>query len=424
MTVRRERAASFRPEYIALAVGLSLAATLLLIAAVGAFSTLLLPWLPPQTNGDNYRPFITSGVGPGLVLFTILALVALWRATRVNRTVLELWLAVSLGLLVLDSILTQVGGARGSIGWYTGRMGALISAMAVLWAYLYEVNATYARAEQIAATERSLIETNRRQSQKMEAVGHLTSGIAHDFNNLLMVQTSAFKAIQQRPGDIDRILKVTESGLLAINRGMALTARLLLFSRRTLLSREQLNPNAVLTDFAAMLVHAVPPNVRLEWQLDPALRCVSLDSIDFETAILNLVVNARDALVGAEGRILIATRNAVCSQDAVPAGSRPHELDLEAVEYAVVSITDNGPGMPQAVAARAFDPFFTTKEPGQGTGLGLSQVQGFAQSANGRAVILTGPSGTTIELWLPYAPDQILEPAGIVVADADLATAK
>jgi signal transduction histidine kinase len=406
-TVRRERAASFRRENASLAVGVSLAVTLLLIAAFGAISTVLLPWLPQQTDGDNYYAFVRSGVGPGLLLFTLVALAALWRKTRANRTVLELWLTVSLALLALDSLLTQVGGMRGSVGWYAGRVGALISALAVLWAYLHEVNATYARAELAAATERLQAETNLRQSQKMEAIGHLTSGIAHDFNNLLMVMSSAFDLITKHPDDPAKIVKVTEAGLRSISKGRSLTARLLLFSRRTMLSPERVNPNAVLRDFEPMLAHAVPPSIRVEWQLDPGLRYVMLDTVEFETAVLNIVVNACDALKGVEGRLVVATRTAVLSPGAVTAGCRADDPMLDAAEYAVVSVADNGPGMPKAVAAHAFDPFFTTKEPGKGTGLGLSQVYGFAQSANGLAKILTGPTGTTIELWLPYATRQV-----------------
>jgi signal transduction histidine kinase len=296
---------------------------------------------------------------------------------------------------------------RGSVGWQVGRIGALFSALAVLWAYLHEVNATYARAEQAAAAERLHIEASLRQAQKMEAVGHLTSGVAHDFNNLLMVIVSAFKVIQKCPDDVSRIVKVAEAGLQAVSRGTSLTAQLLLFSGRKVLAPERVNPNAVLVGFKAMAVHAVPPSVSLDWHLDPDLHPVILDIVEFETAVLNLVVNARDALETTGGRILVATRNAVLDQDAMPEGFWPDNLVLDAAEYAVVSVADNGPGMSKGVAALAFDPFFTTKEAGKGTGLGLSQVYGFARSTRGFAVIKTGSSGTSIELWLPRAADPI-----------------
>jgi signal transduction histidine kinase len=408
-TVRRGRAASFQPHQTSFAACLSVIAALGLTTACGTVSTVLLPWLLQQSDGDDYRLMVTSGVGPGLILLTVVALGALWRTTRVGRTVLELWIAVSLVLLTFDSILTQVGGMRGSVGWYIGRIGALISALAVLWAYLHEVNATYTRAEQTAATERLHIKASLRQAQKMEAVGHLTSGVAHDFNNLLMVIISAFKMIQKCPDDVGRIGKVAEAGLQAVSRGTSLTAQLLLFSGRKVLAPERVNPNGVLTGFKAMAAHAVPPSVSLEWQLDIDLHSVVLDIVEFETAVLNLVVNARDALEVTGGRILVATRNAVLNHDAMPEGTWPDNLVLDAAEYAVVSVTDNGPGMSKGVAALAFDPFFTTKEAGKGTGLGLSQVYGFARSAHGLAVIKTGSTGTTIELWLPRAAD-LIEP--------------
>ncbi len=409
-TVRPGRAASFQPHQTGFAVGVSAATALGLTAAFGAVSTVLLPWLVQLTDGDDYRPFVTSGVGPGLILFTVGALCAFWRTTRVGRTVLELWIAVSLVLLTFDSILTQIGGRRESIGWYVGRIGALISALAVLWAYLHEVNATYARAEQTAATERLNIETSLRQAQKMEAVGHLTSGVAHDFNNLLMVIVSAFKMIQKDPDNVDRIVKVAEAGLQAVSRGTSLTAQLLLFSGRKVLTPERVNLNSVLAGFKAMAAHAVPPSVSLEWELDLDLHSVVLDTVEFETAVLNLVVNARDALEATGGRIVVATRNDILNHDAMPEGTWPDDLVLDAAEYAVVSVTDNGPGMSKDVAALAFDPFFTTKEAGKGTGLGLSQVHGFARSAHGLAVIKTGSTGTSIELWLPRVPD-LIEPA-------------
>ena len=420
-TVRRGRVASFRPDQTGFAAGLSVVAVLGLTAAFGAVSTVLLPWLMQQTDGDDYRRFVTSGVGPALILFTVVALGALWRTTRTGRTVLELWLAISLILLTLDSVLTQVGGTRGSVGWYAGRVGAMVSAFAVLGAYLHEVNATYARAEQTAAAERLHIEASLRQSQKMEAIGQLTSGVAHDFNNLLMAMVGAFTMIQKQLGDAGQIVKLTEAGLKAVARGTSLTAQLLLFSGRRALSPERVNPNAVLADFEAIALHAVPPGVTLEWQLDPGVYAVVLDIVEFETAVLNLVVNARDALAGTGGRILIATRNAVLGRGVMPDGVCSGDVVLDAAEYVVVSIGDNGPGMPTGVAARAFDPFFTTKETGKGTGLGLNQVHGFARAANGVAVIQTGRAGTSIELWLPRAPGQTTLPEVKAMPGFDLA---
>lgn len=408
-TVRRDRTASFQASQMRLAVTASVAGTLGLIAAFGAVSTVLLPWLPKQTNGDDYRSFITSGIGPGLVVFTLASLAVLWRTTRAGRTVLELWIAVSLALLTLDSILTQVGGIRGSIGWYTGRLGALIAALTVLWAYLHEVNATYARAERTAAAERLHIEASLRQAQKMEAIGHLTSGIAHDFGNLLTAIGIALTVIRKHPDNMSLIVKAAETGQMAVIRGKSLTAKLLLFSGRRVLLPELVSLNHVLKDFQAIATHAAPPFLSLTWQFEPNIKPVMLDPVELETALLNLVVNSSDALKAKGGNIVISTKSVYFDQNDRIAGADVSDHFLKVGNYAIVTVSDNGPGMPEGVAAQAFDPFFTTKESGKGTGLGLSQVYWFARSANGLAVIHTGSAGTSIELWLPLAPEQTAE---------------
>ena len=322
VTMRHGRAASVDPARTALAIGVSVAGALLLTAASGAFSTVLLPWLPYQTNGDDYRALTTSGIGPLLVLVTSAALGAMWWTTRAGRTVLELWIAVSLGLLILNSILTQAGGVRGSGGWYAGRVGALASALAVLWAYLHEVNATHTRTEQTAMSELLRTRASLRQSQKMGAIGHLTSGIAHDFNNLLTVVSSAFDMIQRRPHDRERIMKMTDAGLQAVARGVSLTSQLLAFSRCRVLRPETVNLNVVLMRFEPIASRAITETVSLEWRLDPGLHPVVLDTVELETAVLNLIVNARDAMEANGGRIVISTRNAALGSDTMPHGAR------------------------------------------------------------------------------------------------------
>ena len=313
-TVRRDRDADFRPGRTLLAAWLSVAGTLLLAVAFSAASVAWLRWLPPGSRGDDYSVLVTSGIGPGLVLFTVAALAAVWRATRAGRTVLELWIAVSLVLLTLDAILTQAGLTRGSVGCYAGRIGALFSAVAVLWAYLHEVKAAYPRAEKAAVAEVLRFEASLRQSQKMEAIGHLTSGIAHDFNNLLTVMTSAFTLIQRRPNDPAQVQQMAEAGLKAVARGSSLASQLLSFSRHKVPHLTVVNLNAVLIDFEAIAVRAIPISMDLEWHLAPELPEVKLDTADFETAVLNLVVNARDVMAAAghttedtaEGRIVVA----------------------------------------------------------------------------------------------------------------------
>ena len=217
-------------------------------------------------------------------VLTLVALAAVWRTTHTRRTVLEVWIAASLALLVLDNILTMAGGARGSVGWYAGRIEALVSAFVFLWAYLHEVDALRLRTE-MAAEEMARAEHVLRQAQKMEAVGRLTGGIAHDFNNLLMVATSGFDMILRRPGDQARVVKLAEAGLHAMQRGAKLTRQLLGFASRAAIRPEMVNPNALLLDFEPLVRQAVSEAVTVEFALEPALHPARVDRTEFEAAV-------------------------------------------------------------------------------------------------------------------------------------------
>jgi signal transduction histidine kinase/CheY-like chemotaxis protein len=383
---------------MACAVVLALAA-----AAVSALiSTLALPWLPHQVTGDNYADLTLSGVGPAVQVLTVLAVLAVWRAARQRPAVLDMWIGVSLALLVLDNFLTMTGGARGSIGWFAGRMEALLSAFVILWAYLYEVDALRARAEAALETA-ARAGAALRQAQKMEAVGRLTGGIAHDFNNLLTVVNSGFELIRRRPEDRERVIKMADAGLEAASRGARLTRQLLTFASRQNLRPETLNLNASLLEFEPLARRAVGETVAMSLDLHPALHPTRIDASEFEAATLNLVVNARDALPLHGGRIIVATRNELRGPpaDSVSADAVPSDI-LPAGSYVVITVADNGIGMDEATVSQAFEPFFTTKEFGKGSGMGLSQVYGFARTAGGTVDIRSKPGlGTTVEVWLP-----------------------
>ena len=244
------------------------------------------------------------------------------------------------------------------------------------------------------------------QSQKMEAIGQLTGGIAHDFNNLLAVVSSSVDVLATRAQNYADI-KVLDAMRRAVERGALLTQQLLSFARRQPLMVERYDLNKVISSFEAVLRRA--GNSAIEMDIRPAhdTRTVLLDAARFEAALLNLVVNARDAMPDG-GKLVVAVENVELGAGQVG--------NLVPGAYVRVSVADTGSGMPPAVAARAFEPFFTTKEVGKGTGLGLSQVYGFiAQSGGDVTIDSEEGKGTTISMYLPViegAPDDVSAVAG------------
>jgi PAS domain S-box-containing protein len=232
------------------------------------------------------------------------------------------------------------------------------------------------------------------QSQKMEAVGQLTGGIAHDFNNLLSVLSNALQVLTaQSRTHLDT--KMLETMQRAVDRGASLTQQLLTFARQQPLRSERTNLNALIREFEPMLRRAGIGSIRLEIALASQQPIVLLDAARFESTLLNLVVNARDAMPEG-GVVVIGTEDVELGAGAVGT--------LTAGAFIKVSVTDSGTGMSPAVASRAFEPFFTTKEAGKGTGLGLSQVYGFIKQSGGEVLIRSSDDkGTTIDIYLPAA---------------------
>jgi PAS domain S-box-containing protein len=244
------------------------------------------------------------------------------------------------------------------------------------------------------------------QSQKMEAIGQLTGGVAHDFNNLLAVLLSSVDVLATRAQNYADI-KVLDAMRRAVERGALLTQQLLSFARRQPLMVERYDLNTVISSFEAVLRRA--GNSAIEMDIRPAhdTRTALLDAARFEAALLNLVVNARDAMPDG-GKLVVAVENVELGAGQVG--------NLVPGAYVRVSVADTGSGMPPAVAARAFEPFFTTKEVGKGTGLGLSQVYGFiAQSGGDVTIDSEEGKGTTISMYLPVIegePDDVIAAAG------------
>ncbi|WP_375454402.1 MASE4 domain-containing protein [uncultured Methylobacterium sp.] len=522
-----------RPRHVVpdrvLPAGAATAVAVVAVVAALTFGVVAgVDWLPASAEGDSYWPLTTSGVGPTVVVLTLAALATLCWTTRL-RSVLQLWLAVSLFLLLLDNLVTLPGAARGTVGWFAGRIEALFAGIVVLCVYLREVDLLYRQAERTAeARERQRAElqlardnlaialdaaamgdweldlvagTSRRtlrhdrifgyeavqphwdraailahvlpedraaaeaafaaaeatghldlqcrirragdgatrwvaikgkayrdgagratgmagivmdtterheaderlnQAQKMEAIGQLTGGVAHDFNNLLTIIVGNLDMIVRRPDNAQRVERLATSAMTAARRGAEVTEKLLSFSRRQVLRPETVNPNRLLKDFRMLLQRAVGETIAVDFDLDAGLDPVRLDPGQFESAILNLAVNARDAMPSG-GRLSVRTENLTVTPErgtALP--------DLAPGAYVHVSVTDTGLGMDEATAAHAFEPFFTTKDIGKGTGLGLSQVYGFARQGGGQVVLRSEVGvGTTVSIYLPHSTESL-----------------
>ena len=239
-----------------------------------------------------------------------------------------------------------------------------------------------------------------RQAQKMEAVGQLTGGIAHDFNNLLTAVLGSLDLIVGTAGVPDRVRQLAGSAARAAERGARLTASLLAFSRRQTLRSEIVDINALVEEFETLARQAVGESGRLSVALEAARPHCRADSAHLQSALLNLVINARDALGASGGEITVETRNQTLD-DAALAGNR----DAHPGAFVALAVRDNGSGMAPETVAQAFEPFFTTKEVGQGSGLGLSQVYGFAHQSAGHVTLDSAPGrGTVVTLFLPAAP--------------------
>ncbi|MCD2325124.1 PAS domain S-box protein [Sphingomonas sp. IC-56] len=231
------------------------------------------------------------------------------------------------------------------------------------------------------------------QAQKMEAIGKLTGGVAHDFNNLLAAIIGSLDLARRRAaqgGDITRFL---DNAMMAAERGATLTQRMLAFARKQALQLESVDPAALVRGMADLLQRTIGTSVRIDTQFPLMLRSVRADPAQLELALLNLVVNARDALPEG-GRVLIAAR-----EERVELGGT-----LKPGSYVALSVIDTGSGMDEETLARATEPFYTTKGVGKGTGLGLSMVHGFAEQCGGRLVLHSRKGeGTRAELWLPVS---------------------
>ena len=241
--------------------------------------------------------------------------------------------------------------------------------------------------QKLEKTRESLI-----QSQKMEAVGHLTGGVAHDFNNLLMAVLGSLELVRKRIPTDEKLALLVDNAILGAKRGAVLTKRMLAFARQQELKEETIHIPKLVIGMTELLQRSIGTQVSIETRFPLSLRPIRSDTNQVELALLNLAVNARDAMPGG-GEIILTARDTEVSSD---------QPEIKAGRYVCLSVIDNGEGMDQATLSRATEPFFTTKEPGKGTGLGLPMVYGLAQQSGGCFVLKSQPGkGTTAELWLP-----------------------
>jgi signal transduction histidine kinase len=259
-----------------------------------------------------------------------------------------------------------------------------------------ELRAAYEQL-QLESESRALIEGQLRQAQRLEAVGQLTGGVAHDFNNMLAIVIGSLDMARRRlERDPARAARHIEAALAGANRAADLTARLLAFARRQPLEPKPLNANQLIAGMSELLRRTLGESIHVETRLADDLWRTFADGAQLENALINLCVNARDAM-GEAGRLTIETANAELD-DAYSAA----QIEITPGAYIAVSVADTGAGMSEEVIAKAFEPFFTTKGAGSGTGLGLSQVYGFVKQTGGHVKIHSElGAGTTVRLYLP-----------------------
>lgn len=394
----------------AAAVVLACLAVTALNLAFGAVTISAGEALSQAGDSDTAYSIRNVAVSWAAVCVNLLAAICAMFLAR-ERRALYLWLALAFFGFAIELALGTYGGARYTVGWYAGRVIGILSALPLFAFFLgcfSWQNRMLARAADDAQHRTTVLEAEieRRktaearlaQAQKMEAVGRVVGGVAHDFNNILAAVLGVLELLRKQPADA-RVHRLLDTATSAAERGAAITAQMLAFSRRQEIEIAPLDVNAVILGMRDMLPPAVGPLVRIAYDLSPELWPALANGGQLETAILNLALNARDAMRDG-GELLLRTANTVIAagHTALSAG------DIAPGRYVRLSVIDTGEGMSPDVQARAFDPFFTTKDPGAGSGLGLSQVLGFAAQVGGGAHLESSPGqGTRVSLFIPVS---------------------
>jgi signal transduction histidine kinase len=382
------------------------------IVATTVFSARYNNALPQMINDRAFTPFYLSVVYPMITALCIAALAALL-FRRKEHPVLTLYLTLATLAFFLDVVNNWHSGARYAVGWYLGRANGFVASVLLCIVFVVE-NAALLRyanraSAKLAEVNDALIVTNADleqrveersaqlvQMQKMEAIGQLTSGVAHDFNNLLQGIGGCVSVLEDRIPDEDarRLFEAVQQG---IERGGRLTQHMLAFARRQSLAPEPTDLDSLFDRMGPILDRSMGGLIQIGIDVAPDTWPALVDPVQLELAILNLAINARDAMPEG-GRLMLRTANVTT----LVGSNRP--ADLKPGDYVMVSVEDTGTGMDAATLARVFDPFFTTKDVGKGSGLGLSMVHGMtAQSGGGVSITSTVDKGTTVSLYLPRA---------------------
>jgi signal transduction histidine kinase len=349
---------------------------------------IFIPTVVLTTFLGGVRPGIAAAIAAGLI--TDLTLIAppgsVWPRWPTG------WIAMGFYALTVGIDVALIQGMIAACR----RADAAEHALRLLNADLERRVAERTAALETEVTERTNAEAQLRQLQKMESVGQLTGGIAHDFNNMLAVIIGSLELARRRADDPVQLGTYLDRAEKGARRAAQLTGRLLAFSRQQSLAPSVLDANRLIAGMADLLHRSLGETIGFETSLAPGLWPTFADAGQVENAIVNLAVNARDAMP-AGGRVTITTRN----HDLDAPGINAH-AEVQPGQYVEVAVTDTGTGMPPHVIERAFDPFFTTKAIGKGTGLGLSQVYGFVRQSGGHVAITSQPGhGTTVRLYLP-----------------------
>ena len=420
----------------------AVAITLAVVAGIVLMTTVGHDLMPVLLASGQYS-LVYNVVVAGDCLLAAAAIVALWR--RQPQSVLDLWLMVVMCVWIFDIALSaMLNKQRFDTGFYFGRLYGLMAASFILLVLLLETRALFAglarslqkRADELAVAKdrlqqlnetleqrvaersrqleaemagRARIEESMREAQKLEAVGQMAGGIAHDFNNLLTIMMGNAGFLESRlPEGPEKQSAATM--IRAAERGARLVRQILAFSRRQSVAPEIVDLNRRSAELLDMLQRSTRGDIRIVAEIAADLWPVKCDVAELELALMNLCVNARDAMPKG-GLVRLEARNLPAGFDTHPAsnanviGGLTPPADGTAVgDHVRISVVDTGTGIPPEVLKRVFEPFFTTKEVGKGTGLGLSQVYGFAQQAGGAAEISSAVgSGTTVSILLPRA---------------------